>query len=171
MLDRDLEEAIREGQTALTLARRLEDMQAVVHCLNTIGTSEVLLGRIEEGGRHLDESRAIAERLRSDFWIALAFGNMGSACGEVYELELAEQRCQRCIAFSAERDMDSSRLYQLSWLALVHLYRGRWADAAGAAQAVLADRRAPGIARMMASIALGRLRARRVIREPGTPWT
>lgn len=161
MLDRDVEDAIREGGIALGIAERLEDQESVVHCLNTIGSSMIVAGQIDAGRQHLDKSRAMALRLQSDFWISNALGNLGTACGEAYCFDLAEDYLRRGIEFCTERDIDYSRLYQTSWQALVHLYRGQWTEASAAAYVVLADRRSPAIARMMALITLGRVRARR----------
>lgn len=161
MLDRDVEDAIREGGIALAIAERLADQESVVHCLNTIGSSMIVAGRIEEGRQHLERSRELAERLQSDMWISNALGNLGSACGEAYCFDLAEDYLRRGIEFCSERDNDYARLYQLSWLALVRLYRGQWSEASAAAHAVIADRRSPAIARMMALVTLGRVRARR----------
>lgn len=96
-----------------------------------------------------------------DSWVASAFVNLGSACGEVYRFDLAENYLRRGIEFCTERDIDFSRLYQLSWQALVWMYRGRWTEASGIAHVVLADRRSPVIARITALVALGRVRARR----------
>jgi ATP/maltotriose-dependent transcriptional regulator MalT len=161
MLDRDVEDAIAEGSRALAIAERLHDEEAAVHCLNTMGSSMIVAGRVDEGLRHLEASRERAERLHSDFWVSNALGNLGTACGEAYRFDLAEGYLRRGIEYCGERDIDYARLYQLSWLALVHLYRGRWTEAGSTAHEVLANRRAPGIARMMALIALGRERARR----------
>lgn len=161
MLDRDVEDAIREGGIALAIAERLADEESVVHCLNTIGSSMIVAGRIEEGRQHLERSRAMAERLQSDFWVANALGNLGTACGEAHCFDLAEDYLRRGIEFCTERDIDYSRLYQMSWHSLVLLYRGRWTEASAVAHTVLADRRSPAIARMMALITLGRVRARR----------
>ena len=161
MLDRDVEDAIREGSIAMAVAERLADQESVVHCLNTIGSSMIVAGRLEEGRQHLERSRELAERLQSDFWVSNALGNLGTACGEAYCFDLAEDYLRRGIEFCTERDIDYSRLYQLSWQALVRLYRGRWTEASAVAHAVLADRRSPAIACMTALIALGRVRARR----------
>ena len=161
MLDRDVEDAIREGSIALGIAERLADQESVVHCLNTIGSSMIVAGRIDEGRQHLERSRVMAERLQSDFWVSNALGNLGTACGEAYCFDLAEDYLRRGIEFCTERDIDYSRLYQMSWQALVRLYRGQWTEASEVAHAVLADRRSPAIARMMALITLGRVRARR----------
>ncbi len=161
MLDRDVEDAIREGFIAMGVAERLADQESVVHCLNTIGSSMVVAGRVAEGREFLEKSLALARRMPSDSWVASAFGNLGTACGEVYRFALAGDYLRRGIEFCAERDIDFSRLYEVSWLALVQLYQGRWNEAAESAHAVLADRRSPGIARITALIALGRVRARR----------
>jgi DNA-binding CsgD family transcriptional regulator len=161
MLDRDVDAAVREGTRALEIAERLRDEEAAVHCLNTIGASMIVGGRVEEGRRHLEASRERAERLQSDFWVSNALGNLGTGCGEAYDFELSEGYLLRGIEYCTERDIDYSRLYQLSWLALVRMYRGRWTEAGAAAHEVIGNRKSPGIARMMALIAIGRVRARR----------
>ncbi|GFE83860.1 LuxR family transcriptional regulator [Steroidobacter agaridevorans] len=161
MLDRDVEEAINEGQHAKAVAAELGDRESIVHCLNTIGSSLIIAGRVAEGCEHLERSRALAEELPADSWIANAFVNLGSACGEVYRFDLADNYLRQGIEFCSERDIDFARLYQLSWQALVWMYRGRYTEASGTAHVVLADRRSPVIARITALIALGRVRARR----------
>lgn len=161
MLDRDVEQAIQEGELAKAAAGQLDDKESIVHALNTIGSSLIISGRVEEGCEQLERSRALAEEIRSDSWVASAFVNLGSACGEVYRFDLADNYLRRGIEFCNERDIDFSRLYQLAWQALVWMYRGRWTEASGAAHAVLGDRRSPVIARITALIALGRVRARR----------
>jgi ATP/maltotriose-dependent transcriptional regulator MalT len=132
-----------------------------VHCLNTIGSSMIVGGDVEAGREQLERSRALAQRMGSDFWVCNAFGNLGTACGEAYRFDLAEGYLRQGIDFSAERDIDYARLYQSSWLALVRVYRGEWGEGSELAHVVLASRRSPAIARMMALIALGRVRARR----------
>lgn len=161
MLDRDVDQAIEEGELAKAAAEASGDQESVVHCLNTIGSSLIVSGRVEEGCESLERSRALAEQLRSDAWVANAFVNLGSACGEVYRFDLADGYLRRGIEFCSERDIDFSRLYQLAWQSLVWMYRGRWTEASGTAHVVLADRRSPVIARITALIALGRVRARR----------
>ncbi|MBM0108093.1 AAA family ATPase [Steroidobacter sp. S1-65] len=161
MLDRDVDQAIQEGELAMAAAERRGDQESLVHCLNTIGSSLIVSGRVEEGCERLERSREVAEQMRSDSWIANAYVNLGSACGEVYRFDLADNYLRRGIEFCNERDIDFSRLYQLSWQALVWMYRGRWTEASGVAHVVLADSRSPVIARITALVALGRVRARR----------
>lgn len=161
MLDRDVDQAIQEGELARAAAEQLADRESIVHCLNTIGSSLILAGRVGEGCEQLERSRALAEQLGSDSGVASAYVNLGSACGEVYRFDLADNYLRRGIEFCNDRDIDFARLYQLAWQALVWMYRGRWTEASGAAHVVLAESRSPVIARITALIALGRVRARR----------
>jgi len=79
----------------------------------------------------------------------------------MYRFDDAEPYFDAGLRYTAERDLDSSHLYLESWLALSRLHQGRWADAERAARAVLDHPTGVTIARIMALLALGRLRARR----------
>jgi DNA-binding CsgD family transcriptional regulator len=81
---------------------------------------------------------------------------LGSGLGEMYELERSEQSLRRHIAFAGEREM--STLYTRSWLACVHVYRGRWDEGATLAREVLSG---DSISAITARVAIGRVRARR----------
>ena len=161
MLDRDVDDAIREGSLAMAIAGRLGDEESVAHCLNTIGASMIVAGRIDEGRRQLECSRDLAERLALDSWVANAFGNLGSGCGEMHRFDLAEGYLRQGIEYCTERDLDHARRYQMSWLALSQMYTGHWSESTATAHAVLTDDRSSAVARMMALVALGRVRARR----------
>lgn len=161
MLDRDIQEAIKQAEMALRVAEQQGDQEAVVHCLNTLGSSMILDGRVDQGRAHLEQSRALAERQGWDAWVASALVNLATVCGEVYRFDLADNDLRHGVEFCSERDLDSARLCQLAWQALVWVYRGRWTEVSGVAHVVLADDRSPVIARITALIALGRLRARR----------
>lgn len=161
VLDRDVDEAIKLGEMALQGAGQQGDQESIVHCLNTLGTAMILRGHIDMGREHLEKSRALAEQMHSDLAVADAFVNLGSACGEAYRFDLADTCLRHGIEFCSERDIDLARLYQLSWQALVWMYRGRWTEVSGVAHVVLADQRSPVLARINALVALGRVRARR----------
>ena len=76
----------------------------------------------------------------------------------MYELERAERSLRDHIAFAQEQDLDST--YTRAWLALVLVYRGRWADGGALAAEVLAAG-AAAVTEITANVALGRVRARR----------
>ncbi len=161
VLDRDCDEAIALATPVLAEAERTADTGSMAQCLMTIGIAQLNAGRIDQGIAQLERSLALAEASRNDRAVGQALANLGSGCGEGLMLDRAEAYLQRGIAFCAERDLDAPRLYQVAWLALVRMLQGRWDDAAGAAFEVIGERRATTIARIMALIALGRLRARR----------
>ena len=158
MLDRDVRVAIGEGEKALALARALGDAEAEIHLLNTIGAS-MLVDDDSRGIERLERSLALAEEHGLDYHVANALGNLGSACGEVHRFAEAESYLQRAVAYSRSRDLDHAFHYESAWLALAQLHLGRWSEAAATAQPVLGQ--AGAIARIMALIAVGRLRARR----------
>jgi DNA-binding CsgD family transcriptional regulator len=161
MMDRQNQEAISFGERAIELARRLDDVESLVLAHNFVGSALILLGRSGEGKPYLENSLGLALQRDLDDLAAWAYWNLGSGLGEVYEFHDAERYLADGIAYCAERDLDTSRSYMMAWKALVDLYRGRWEEAAETATAVLARPGTAATSRIMALIALGRLRARR----------
>jgi DNA-binding CsgD family transcriptional regulator len=160
MLERDVDIAVADGEKALALARRFKDVEAEVHVLNTIG-SALLVGDDTRGIEYLEASEALARAHGFDYHVANALGNLGSGSGEVHRFEAAGRYLEKGIAWCISRDLDNAFIYEMSWRALVELFTGRWSEAAESAQAVLKDPSAHAIARVMALLAMGRLRARR----------
>ena len=160
MLERDVEVAVADGEHALELARRFGDEEAVLHVENTLGSS-LLVADDDRGIAHLERSLELARARGLDYHVANAWGNLGSACGEVHRFERALGYLEAGTAWCATHDLDNAFLYETSWLALTKLFLGRWNEAAEHAQVVLASGTASAIARIMALLALGRLRARR----------
>jgi DNA-binding CsgD family transcriptional regulator len=161
MLQRDNAEALAWGEKALALSEAFSDRETLVASLNTIGSALILSGDETRGCAYLEQSLAMAREARIESHISSALGNLGSGLGEVYRFDLADRYLAAAIEFATERDLDHSRLYALSWQANTRLYQGRWSEAAEAALAVLKSEAAATIARTMALLALGRLRARR----------
>ncbi len=87
--------------------------------------------------------------------------NIGASWGEQYRLAEAERHIAEGIAYTTERDLDYANHYMHAWLALVRLYQGRWSEAAEIATGLLARPNLSVISRIMALVALGRVRARR----------
>jgi DNA-binding CsgD family transcriptional regulator len=168
VLDRDCDAAIALATPVLAEAERTSNNGSMVQCLMTIGIALLDSGRVEQGIWQLERGLALAEASHNDRSVGQVLANLGAGCGELLMLDLADGYLQRGIAYCADRDLDAPRLYQVAWLALVRTLQGRWDDAATAAHEVIAEKRATTIARIMALIALGRLRARRG--DPGV-WT
>jgi DNA-binding CsgD family transcriptional regulator len=160
MLNRDKDEAIAWGERAIGLAGRLNEVGILVGAHNAVGSAMLVAGD-DDGRAHLEQSLELARAARLDGAVADAYANLGSALGEQYHFDLARGYLTDGIAFAAERDIDRHRQYMLAWLALTDLYQGRWSAAADSAAAVLRPAGSAVISRIMALVALGRLRARR----------
>jgi DNA-binding CsgD family transcriptional regulator len=158
MLSRDNDAGVAWGEKAVALAEQVGDRATVSFGLNMIGTSHVMADRIDLGIDYLRRSLEIAREDANEIRISSALSMLGTGLGEMYELELAERYLREHIAFAEAHEAQSS--YQQSWLALVHVYRGRWDEGAELARRLRA-RDADAITRITASIALGRVRARR----------
>jgi DNA-binding CsgD family transcriptional regulator len=158
MISRDNAEGAAWAQKAIDAARELGDLDLLSYALNMQGTSRVMAGEIEPGVELLLESLELARREGLELRVFGALGMLGSGLTEMYELERGEQYVRETIEFSERHDLAPT--YTRSWLAAVHVYRGRWDEGAAAAAEVL-RRPAEPISRITALIALGRLRARR----------
>ncbi|HYC38443.1 MAG TPA: AAA family ATPase [Usitatibacter sp.] len=160
MLERDVEVAIADGERALELAERFGADEDRAHVLNTLGSS-LLVADDERGIVLLERSLEISRARGLDYHVSNAYGNLGSACGEVHRFRQALAYLEEGVAWSRAHDLDNSYFYESSWLALAQLFLGRWSDAAETAQNVLRSASASVISRIMALLATGRLRARR----------
>ena len=158
MLNRDNAEGVEWGEKALELAVRFGDVETRAQALNLIGTSHLMAGEIERGCEYLQQSLELAVEHGLQVRVSSAYGMLGSGLGEMYELEPADHWLREHIAYADERDIDSS--YSRSWLALAHVYGGRWDEGTELARDVLASTDTV-ISRITALIAIGRVRARR----------
>jgi ATP/maltotriose-dependent transcriptional regulator MalT len=161
MLNRDSSEAITWGEKAIALATRFGDDETRVRAINTVGSARLVAGDEERGRADLEQSAELAREAGLDAEVAAALSNLGSAHGEIYRFALAERYLTEGIAYAAERDLDRWRWYMVAWLALTRLYQGRWTEATDLAGSVLREAGATVISRIMALLALGRVRARR----------
>ena len=158
MLSRDNDAGVEWGRKAVEAARAAGDPEVEAYGLNMAGTSLVMAGHLEEGVRELELSLALAGAGRYEVLQMSALNMLGTGLAEMMELEAAERWLQECIAFSEAHELWP--VYPRAWLALVHVYRGRWDEGAATAASVLRGAHDP-ISRISALIALGRLRARR----------
>jgi DNA-binding CsgD family transcriptional regulator/tetratricopeptide (TPR) repeat protein len=162
MLDRDNAEAIELGRRGIQIGGDdLRAAAAVVGGWNTVGSSRILTGDFEGGRADLETSRRLALVHGLDRRVASASSVLHSALGEMYRFADADAAFEAGHRYAAEHDLDGSRLYLEAWQAISCMHRGRWSEAGGLASGVTARLKGASIARMMALLALGRLRARR----------
>lgn len=153
----DLANAIALAERAISFAEQAADARSLAMAYDTLGVASMYLD-YERGRQHLEHARAIAQRAGLDPDVARAYANLGSNSVELFRLDQAERDLADGLAYAAERDLDTYRRYMMGWLAVTHLYRGRWPEAAAAAEVL---RSPPSNARWVALVALGRLEARR----------
>lgn len=160
MLNRDVEDAVRWGWKSFKIAEQFQDATVMSTALNSIGSAMLFID-YERGCELLTQSLDIAREANIQINVSAALGNLASGSGELHQFHKAEHYALKGLAFAAEYDMDNHYQYLTSWLALVYLYRGKWSAAADAAWEVLNSRTVASYSRIMALLALGRLRTRR----------
>lgn len=161
MLDRDNERAIELGREAIAMGGSDERARpSVVQAWNSVGAARILSGDVDGGRADLERSLALALEHGIDRSVGSGYINLASALGEIYRFADAEPSFEAGRRFLRERDLDSQLLYLESWRALSLLHRGQWAAADEVASWVV-GRAGAGISRIMALLALGRVRVRR----------
>jgi DNA-binding CsgD family transcriptional regulator/tetratricopeptide (TPR) repeat protein len=157
---RDTTEAVKWGAQAISLGERVGDVENLAAAHNAVGVALLQMGDAR-GRAHLEQGFSVAREAGLDSVAVVSFSHLASNAGEYYQFPRADRYLREGLAFATERDLDSHLYYMLAWQALSHLYQGRWADAADVAGSVLRQPVLSGITRIMALVALGRVRARR----------
>jgi DNA-binding CsgD family transcriptional regulator len=156
----DNEGSITWGNRALAIAERLGEREIVVHALNNVGMAHVRAGN-PVGYRQLELSLAMALDAGFAEHAGRAWSGLSSASAMELQLGRSHQYLSDGIAYTAEHDQDSLRLYMTAWRALTRLYLGDWSGAQTDCDTVLSQPRAATVSRIVTLTALGRLRARR----------
>jgi DNA-binding CsgD family transcriptional regulator/tetratricopeptide (TPR) repeat protein len=156
----DREGAAAWGTRALELAERLEDAESFAHALCTIGSVELAHG--QPGGREkLERSLKLAEEAGLEEHVGRGFANLTRVAVRNRLYALATRHLDDGLEYCNERDLDLYRPYLLAHRARIELDQGRWAEAVEPVALVLRDPSASPLARVLALVALGLLRARR----------
>jgi DNA-binding CsgD family transcriptional regulator len=161
MLNRDYQEAMDWGRQAIALAEPLPDKTILAAAWNAVGAAQMFVdyaGGVQAVQTSLGLARALPDGGAA---VADAYVMLGTASGEVFQLQPAQAFLHEGLAFARARDLDRFANYMGAWQALIAVYQGDW-DAAGAsANALLAREPFGSTNRIMALVALGRLRTRR----------
>lgn len=160
MRARDSRAAVDWGRRALATAERFGDAELAVraHCRIAAG---LLLLEDPDGERHLAAARRLSVEGGLRRVVALADVTAASIAGEYHRFGEARRLLEAGLATCREHDLDSDAVYLRAWLALVEVYTGDWRAAAEAADGIVRGEEAEAISRIVALVALGRLRARR----------
>ncbi|MGH2922374.1 MAG: helix-turn-helix transcriptional regulator, partial [Gaiellaceae bacterium] len=153
----DVEETVRWGERALSLAGELGDQETVITTLTTIGIVEATAGR---GTAKLERSLALALDDGTDDQVARAYAALVFRTVRSRDWAAADRWLAEAIPYATERDLDHWRTYLLGWRAQASLERGRWDDASADIHASLLNPHAK-LSRSWPLLSLAQLRARR----------
>jgi DNA-binding CsgD family transcriptional regulator/tetratricopeptide (TPR) repeat protein len=161
MLNRDYADAIAWGQKAIELAEGGGYREILAAAYNSVGAALMFVD-YARGCEHVETSLRIASELADGgARVADAHVMLGTASGELYRFSDANRFLGEGIAFARAHDLDRLAGYMEAWQALVDVYQGRWEAAGEQAIAVLEREVSGSTNRLMALVALGRLRTRR----------
>ncbi|MBX3606984.1 MAG: AAA family ATPase [Piscinibacter sp.] len=160
MLDREPASARDWCDRSVVLARRCGDRERELTSIATAAIARMFID-LDAGCAEAEDVLRIARAESRHTITASLLLNLGSALGELMQLPRAQRWLQEAIAFSTEHEMDGSLHYASAWLALCELRGGHWAAAAERAGHVVERAGAWSISRLMALVALGRLRTLR----------
>ncbi len=161
------DEAVVWARRALEATTPLADLEFHAWALASLGQAEVLLGRAD-GLAKIDRALALAEAHGSHTaaWLGVELAALHLQSRSYAE---ADRRLARALALADERGLELFRQYGVSYRARMALERGRWQEAADAAEQVLRHRRASTKPTITALVVIGLLRARRGDPDPWSP--
>src|SRR6202521_3445370 len=120
----------------LDLAEQVGDSETVLHTLNSLGTTEILMGD-PHGKEKVLRSLEMAEELGMDEHVGRAYINVASASVQARMYDGLVEVISRGIDFSREHGLELWRMWVLSSLAEVYLDHGDWTRAVEVAESVL----------------------------------
>ena len=158
MIERDCEQSIEQGRRAIALASALGDSATLGRAELSTGAA-LLFVDIDAGRGMLLALRDRQRAAGSLPGVANVLSMIGSGLGELMHLSEADAFLSEAVALAEAHDFNG--VYPRAWLALCRMLTGRWDEAAGFASAVVSSEHDSSMSRLVALLALGRLRMRR----------
>jgi DNA-binding CsgD family transcriptional regulator/tetratricopeptide (TPR) repeat protein len=143
---------------ALELAEALGDAESLAHTLGTVGAMELAEGKATT---KLESSLELAEASGLDEHVGRSFANLVRVSARNRQYDLATRYLDEGLDYCSERDLDLYVPYLRAVSGRIALDRANWIEADTASALVLRNARASPLARILALVTLGLLRARR----------
>jgi DNA-binding CsgD family transcriptional regulator/tetratricopeptide (TPR) repeat protein len=156
----DVDGAVEWGTRTLELARRLDDTEALVYALTTLGAAKLRTGSAQ-AIQQLDESLELAKAAGLEDHAGRAFTNLILLSVRQRSFDVANRYLESGLKYCEERGLDYWRLSLLGCRARLELDEGRWTEAARSASVVLSHPRRAPVPRVLAGVVQGLVRARR----------
>lgn len=160
MLDRDHDACLHWCARAVALARQFGQRERELMSMSIAATAR-LFTDYDAGVAAANEVLRLATAEGRDAVIVAMLTNLGSGAGETWRMADAGRWLREAFAFSTEHEMEANAQYTSAWLAIWDLRSGDWDSAAERASWVAERSGASSVSRLMATIALGSLRALR----------
>jgi DNA-binding CsgD family transcriptional regulator/tetratricopeptide (TPR) repeat protein len=161
MLAWDSLEAIAWGEKAIALAERFGVTEALVHALLNVGLAGLIDDIDDERARETCErGLRLARENNLIEHAARAYASLAGSYAEAYQFDRANAYFTAGIAYCTEYDLDHMRPYLLAWRAMAQAFQGHWAEASETALSVVRQSAMPRVSRIVALVALGRVRTR-----------
>ncbi len=161
MLNRECETAVTWSDRAIELAERFDDRETLAGAFNSRGGAMQFID-YQQGDADLQRALELSLTDGLHYLASNAYVNLGSGAGELYKFDIGERYLKEAIRFAQQHEIDTHRIYSIAWLALCEMYLGRWDEAAEhAIDAIEQTTTQRSTARVMALVALGRVRTRR----------
>jgi DNA-binding CsgD family transcriptional regulator len=148
------------GRQGAGVSRRIDDREVAIHALNNLGSIRVLVGDLG-GITQIEQSLELALADDAQEHAARAYTNLGSALVVIRQFALAGQYLRDGIAYCADHDLGSWRLYMSSWLARSFVEQGHSAKAQPYLDDVLRHPRVARPSRIVALAVGGQIAIRR----------
>ena len=166
LLAEDAEETLAWATRADELAQRMDDTEAYVSALGTIGALGGVRGSAD-GRRQLERSLALAQEAALVNQVGRAYVFLGMTASRTRSLDLMEEYLRPALVFCDERGLEQWGRILLSMRSWLELERGEW-DAAAATAALVFTQNCT-LSCLQARIVLALLRTRRGDPDPWTP--
>jgi DNA-binding CsgD family transcriptional regulator/tetratricopeptide (TPR) repeat protein len=166
ILSEDADTVTSWAERTLELAGRLEDVEASVSALGSLGVAEAMHGAAE-GAAKLERALELADEHGLHFQAARAYLYLGVAGCRARSLVEMERVAAAGRAYCEEHGVLAPGRYLLAMQSWIELERGDWDEAAATASLVLSEQCTLSCAQ--ARIVLGLLRARRGDPDPWSP--
>lgn len=150
MLHRRTKESVEWGNRAITLARKCDATETLVHALNTVGTARLYADDVA-GMSMLEESLALSLEHGLHEQAARAYTNIASCAVSRRDFATAETFSAEGIKFDTEHDLGSWIDSLFGYQAQVRLDQGRLTEARDIAEAVLRREHQTRVMRMPAA--------------------
>ncbi len=150
------------GEKAIAIAQEVDDQETVSSALNSIGSALMLDElTLQKGIGLIQQSLEIALKNSYHEHAARAYTSIGNIAVSKKEYQIAKKALDEGLLYCEEKDIDSQKLYMLSYLSRLNLETGNWKDACTIADSLLKNEDLLPILKICALTVLATIKLRR----------